>query len=326
MDDKCNIYDYATYFRISMKTMPKILSDLFQRGYKFYVKGGLAIDKYLKKEVMSPDWDILLDGNIKNQDIGYIYYYIYNKLQEYHPDINFVQNYTKFRKRSDPQNPLSGSNIPLYQIGFQQRAECAPMYFIDLNYDKEKKISDNEITVMDGIPYQSLSEVQKDLEITFRNRKILQEEILTKIGYNPEYYLINHNLIIKNIQKDSNKIYKYLKGEIKNINLEQEKRIKINGSLKLLVDNLNYLVSLAKTNYIQKLQLDLKRINFISNKRDLTEQRLDYLNDAINNPNKLSSSYLNNICNSCSNNKNQNIKLSQNKTLQCSDVLNNYCS
>ena len=58
---ECDDYDWELYYRISNMYVPKILQNAYKTGYKFYVKGGRAVDAYLRHPIGSPDWDIIAE-------------------------------------------------------------------------------------------------------------------------------------------------------------------------------------------------------------------------------------------------------------------------
>lgn len=185
----CSEYDYELFFRIVNKHIPTLLRKAYKNKFRFYVKGGKAIDAYIKREIGSPDWDIICNSN----DRDGLHDYIVSSLSRDMPRVNLVFSTAKLFDKTAKQ------------IGIDN---CDGMYFADIF---EGDVDDNDYTVIDGIPYLRYDKLLSDIEQTSRDRMelVAQQAQLA----NPETY----DAITKHQLMDNSKIVSKLRARFEKL-------------------------------------------------------------------------------------------------------------
>ena len=146
--NKCNIYDYETYFTLTTTLIPQILKDANKVGIKFAVKGGKAISAYLKYKISSPDWDLIVPNKIESDKL-----------------YDLIINTFKTKNLTPNINNCVIKTYKIIQIGLESVCD---IYMIDIaNIDNDIEPT----TIIDDIPYISINNLVKDLDETVKDRK-----------------------------------------------------------------------------------------------------------------------------------------------------------
>ena len=146
--NKCNIYDYETYFTLTTTLIPQILKDANKVGIKFAVKGGKAISAYLKYKISSPDWDLIVPNKIESDKL-----------------YDLIINTFKTKNLTPNINNCVIKTYKIIQIGLKSVCD---IYMIDIaNIDNDIEPT----TIIDDIPYISINNLVKDLDETVKDRK-----------------------------------------------------------------------------------------------------------------------------------------------------------
>lgn len=168
----CTDYDWELYFRITSLLVPDLLRQARRNDIAYIVKGGKAVDAYLKNPIGSPDWDLVV------HDYEPLYSFLLNGLKSI-PSIS--------KSISESSTVLELGNKKFYgkQICI---SNCGGMWVIDLMKMPGKDLRG---VVIDGIPYIQLSRLVTDLEQTVadRRRLVMQQK---RFGMGDTEFLIQN--------------------------------------------------------------------------------------------------------------------------------------
>lgn len=164
----CTDYDYEMFFRLTKIILPEVLKIMHIKKFRFIVKGGMAVDAYVKKFsegpiIGSPDWDLQVAGSIdafvktaKKLILSY----------QGFQDLDLVK--VRIVLDVEPGHQQHG-----YQIGFRSSSEeCGTLFFLDVFQVDEIPKS----VLIDKIPYIPLRDLVVDLIKTLKNREIGLEQ------------------------------------------------------------------------------------------------------------------------------------------------------
>ncbi len=263
---ECGIRDYDIYFAFVNTYVPNTLRNLYAVYKSFYVKGGKAVDEYLRKKIGSPDWDIMFyipSGEFasKMRELhSHIFTTLNSFLSEFTNSINAILVF-KETKYNEPGKP----ELPMFQYGIKQ-GECE-LFFLDVVFTSQEYPG---CSVRGGIPYQKRKELLADLEVVLKDR----------IGQVDEGY----NLYSKSFTDISSmQIHKMNEEITKLMNKITEQSRKCENPEKLM-DRIELLQEyerkkaeiLSYENYMQFMQLKQLELDKVQ-KRNMTQKRINRL-------------------------------------------------
>ena len=139
-------YDYDIYFNIVKNIIPEILRGAHEKGIRFLVKGGKAVQAYTRGSyIESPDWDCVVNDDK-------LYQHVKKEFKRYLP------------KEWIFEQPALLEGKQLIQIGMNSQ-----LLYLDILLDPKYNL--NDLTVFQGIPYLSCAKLKEDLRVTLRDRK-----------------------------------------------------------------------------------------------------------------------------------------------------------
>ena len=154
----CSEYDYEYYFRLTQIDIPSILKEAYERGLKFYVKGGKAPDAYLKAKIGSPDWDV----EVSPQDFEDFLNYVVFSLD---PDYGSGRGTSSLRLSDAVLDLEDGTAVKVKKIG---TILCGGMDYMDIAMSP---VVPGKFVVIGGIPYLNPESLEEDLTVVEKSRR-----------------------------------------------------------------------------------------------------------------------------------------------------------
>ena len=160
----CGIREYELYFKFANNYVPNTLRNLYTTHKSFYVKGGKAVDEYLRKKIGSPDWDVfyyLTRGQPEKEEV---HQNILSVLNTFLRDFVNVDNTNIISEKATFNEP-GKEDLSMIQYGIQQ-GSCK-LLFLDVVFTVEEFPGS---TLREGIPYQKRDTLMGNVETILRNR------------------------------------------------------------------------------------------------------------------------------------------------------------
>lgn len=300
--ENCTDYDWELYFRIANLIVPNILSQARKNDIPFVVKGGKAVDAYLKNPIGSPDWDIVV------HDFEPLLSFLIKKLKN-------IPSISKSITVDDVTLEIKQKKYKGKQIGI---TNCGGMWVIDIIKMSTK---DLRATVLNGIPYINLKDLIFDLEDTIEDRKIRsrQQEIfgLGDTETIKKQQQQNTNAIKQEMDKLRKNIEKVIAGGVDKDKATRVINRRLND-LETLYENDRELHSYDKYEKIFESRHDVEHFK---TKLQRTQARLTTLLSAIHNNIEVSPEYVLELCKFCKFNTDSKINLTGKKLTSCNKIL-----
>lgn len=300
----CTDYDWELYFRITSLIVPNLLRQARERDIAYIVKGGKAVDAYLKNPIGSPDWDLAV------HDYEPLYSFLLNGLKS-------IPSISKSISETTTVMDLGNKKFHGRQIGI---TNCGGMWVIDIMRMPGKDLRG---VVIDGIPYMQLSSLIVDLEktVTDRGRLVMQQK---RFGMGDTEFLIqNKKKAAARVKEVSDKLLMNMMKAC--ANTDPDKIEKCQRILKARLQDLNnaheaeQVLNSRKT--YESFIKERDKAEHVRTKFARTRARLTTLLAAVESNMELSPSYIRQLCEFCSTNQHASIMLSGKNQTPCSQIL-----
>lgn len=301
--ENCTDYDWELYFRIANLIVPNILANARKEGIQFAVKGGKAVDAYLKNPIGSPDWDIIV------HDFEPLFSFLTERLTK-------IPSIRKSVTFDDVTLEIKNKKYPGKQIGI---TNCGGMWVIDIIKMSGK---DLRSTVINGIPYINLKDLIFDLEDTIKDRTLRSSQ--------QELFGLSDTETIKKRQKENaqnieiemsklrENIAKIIDGSVP----DKEKATRVVNrrldNLETLYENNRHLHSYET---YEKIFESRHNVEHFKTKLKRTQARLTTLLSAIHNNIEISPEYLTEICNFCTEHPTASLNLTGKEPTYCNKIV-----
>ena len=299
----CTDYDWELYFRITSLIVPNLLRQARERDIAYIVKGGKAVDAYLKNPIGSPDWDLVV------HDYEPLYSFLLNGLKS-------IPSISKSISESTTVMELGNKKFHGKQIGI---TNCGGMWVIDIMRMPGKDLMG---VVIDGIPYMQLSRLIADLEETLTDRGRLVMQQLFGMG-DTEFLIQNQKKAAARVKIASDRLLMNMMKAC--ANTDPDKIEKCQRILKTRLQDLNdayeteQVLNSRKTyeNFIKERD----NAEHLRTKFARTRARLTTLLAAVESNMELSPYYIRQLCEFCSANPHASLMLSGKNPTHCGQIL-----
>lgn len=268
-ENGCTEYEWELFFRNINLVIPIILKKAYAKDLRFLVKGGKAVDVYLKEKIGSPDWDVNVDepDNIK------LVKFIKKELEK--------ENRGELIISENVVLTIKSQKIPITKIGIKM--ECDDMWLIDIGsikHNDDEDIGIYRANIINGIPYIQINELITDLRETLDDR-------LSAIQEKSEISCLNFTHII-DLRKQNQENIDEIKLELKKLidkmcktKSSSDIRDEINETLETLDDYYKQKIELYSYEYITEFIKCTKENKHLLDKTGKTQKRLNELQRSI---------------------------------------------
>lgn len=268
-ENVCTEYEWELFFRNINLVIPIILKKAYAKDLRFLVKGGKAVDVYLKEKIGSPDWDLYVDepDNIKLVKL------IKKELEkENRGELIISENFVL---------TIKSKKIPITRIGIKM--ECDDMWLIDIGsikHDDDEDIGIYRANIINGMPYIQINELIIDLRQTLDDR-------LSTLKEKSKISCLDFTKII-DLRKRNQENIDEIRGELdelidKMCKTKSSRRIReeINETLETLEEYYEEKKELYSHEYITEFMKCIKENKHLLDKAGKTEKRLKELQRSI---------------------------------------------